>query len=91
MTTGQVVDGAALLTTAAALLLAAFVLVRTARPTAALAVLLDMLTAAGLLRLAVDPSWNRTAGAAGVLLVRLLAGVGLRARQASPGLAARMR
>ncbi|MCZ2523538.1 DUF1622 domain-containing protein [Streptomyces sp. SCUT-3] len=44
----------------------------------ALAVLLDFLTAAGLLRLAGDPSWDSVALAAAVIAVRKLVTTGLR-------------
>ena len=65
--------------TAAALAVGALVLVRTRRPAAALPVLLDLLLAAGLLRLAGDPDWRTIATAAAIVLLRRLIGIGLRA------------
>lgn len=63
----------------AALVAGALVLVRTRRPAAALPVLLDLLLAAGLLRLAGDPGWHTIATAAAIVLLRRLIGFGLRA------------
>lgn len=63
-------DLAALLVTAAALVAAAVALAATGRPRAALPVLLDLLTAAGLIRLAADPEWRRLLTAAAVVLLR---------------------
>lgn len=65
--------------TAAALAVGALVLVRTRRPGAALPALLDLLLAAGLLRLAGDPDWRAIATAAAIVLLRRLIGIGLRA------------
>ncbi|WP_432548122.1 hypothetical protein [Kineococcus sp. SYSU DK004] len=65
-------DLAALTVSAAALVSAVVVLLSTRRPSAALPVLLDLLTAAGLLRLAADPSWQRIAGAAAIVALRHL-------------------
>jgi hypothetical protein len=64
--------GAADLVVAAGLVLgaAAFLSTRSAR--AALPVLLDLLLAAGLLRLASDGSWRAIAGAAAVVVIRKL-------------------
>jgi hypothetical protein len=77
-----VLDGvagpAALATTAAGLVAAALTLAVTRRPGAALGVLLDLLLAAGLLRLAGDPGWGTITTAAVVVLLRHLAGAGLR-------------
>lgn len=68
---------AAVLTTALGLLAAAAAwrLTRTAR--GALAVLLDFLTAAGLLRLAGEPSWDSITLAAAVIALRKLLGASL--------------
>ena len=74
---------------AGALVAGALVLVGTRRPSVALPVLLELLLAAGLLRLAGDPSWDTIAAVAGVVLLRRLIGAGLRAgdRSLSPGAA----
>jgi predicted NAD/FAD-binding protein len=74
-----VLDLAALVTTAFGLVAAAVVLAAARRPMPALAVLLDFLTAAGLLRLAGEPSWDTIAAAAAVIAVRRLVATGLRA------------
>lgn len=71
-------DTAALVATAAALVAAAAALFATRRPRAALPVLLDLLTAAGLLRLAAEPEWHRLLSAAAVIGLRHLILVGLR-------------
>lgn len=65
-------DGIALGLSAAALIAAGVVLVVTRRPAAALPVLLEFLTAAGLVRLAAEPTWSRLLGAAAVVAVRRL-------------------
>ncbi|MDG9702858.1 hypothetical protein [Streptomyces sp. DH37] len=70
---------AALVTTAFGLVAGAVVLAAARRPMPALAVLLDFLTAAGLLRLAGEPSWDTIAAAAAVIAVRRLVATGLRA------------
>ncbi len=49
------------------------------RTAVALGVLLDLLLAAGLLRLAAEPTWASLATAAAVVLLRRLIGAGLRA------------
>ncbi len=67
----------ALAVTAAGVVSAGACLATTRAWRAALAVLLDMLTAAGLVRLAEPPSVARTAGAALILLIRKLAVLGL--------------
>ena len=64
---------------AAALATGALVLVATRQPVAALAVFLDMLLAAGLLRLVGDPDWQAIATAAAIVVLRRLIGAGLRA------------
>ena len=76
-------DAAALAVVAAALVSAGVVLVSTRRPAAALPVLLDLLTAAGLLRLAAEPSWQRIVSAAAVVALRHLVVHGLRAGAAA--------
>ncbi|WP_410535265.1 hypothetical protein [Streptomyces sp. KL2] len=72
---------AALATTAFGLAAAAMALASGMRVVPALAVLLDFLTAAGLLRLAGDPDWSTIAAAAAVIAVRKLVTAGLRASQ----------
>ncbi len=72
------VDTAALAVTGLGVGLAAFVLGRTRTPGAALAVLMEVLTAAGLLRLAAAPTVTRALAAAGVVVVRRLAVLGIR-------------
>jgi hypothetical protein len=69
---------AALAATAAALAAGGLTLAVTRRPAAALGVLLDLLLAAGLLRLAGDPGWPAITTAAVVVLLRRLIGTGLR-------------
>lgn len=69
---------AALLVTGAALVAAAVVLTATRRPTSALPVLLEFLTAAGLIRLAAEPTWTSLLMAAALVALRGLIAVGLR-------------
>jgi hypothetical protein len=57
----------------------AVVLLATRQAMAAVGALLDLLLAAGLLRLAGDPSWTAVSTAAAIVLLRRLIGVGLRA------------
>jgi hypothetical protein len=64
---------------AAALVAGALALATTRRPRAALPVLLDLLLAAGLLRLTGDPGWPALATAASIVALRQLIGAGLRA------------
>ena len=64
---------------ALALVAGAVALVATRRPALALGVLLDLLLAAGLLRLAAEQTWGSIATAAAVVLLRRLIGAGLRA------------
>ena len=68
----------ALLVTAAALLAGLVALVTTRRPGAALPVFLDLLVAAGLLRLVGEPTWQALTTAATIILLRRLIGFGLR-------------
>ena len=68
----------ALLVTAAALLAGLVALVTTRRPAAALPVFLDLLVAAGLLRLVGEPTWQALATAAAIITLRRLIGFGLR-------------
>ncbi|MFH0241296.1 hypothetical protein ACGRHY_02375 [Streptomyces sp. HK10] len=70
---------AALATTAFGLVAAAVVLAAARRLAPTLAVLLDFLTAAGLLRLAGDPNWSTIAAAAAVIAIRKLVTAGLHA------------
>ncbi|SNS76445.1 Protein of unknown function [Geodermatophilus saharensis] len=69
-----------------ALVAGAVTLASTRRPALALGVFLDLLLAAGLLRLAAEPTWTSLGTAAAVVLLRRLIGVGLRAggRSLSP-------
>lgn len=72
----ELLELAALLVTGAALTVAA-VVPTTRRPAIALPVLLEFLTAAGLIRLAAQPTWTRLFVAAGVVALRRLVVVGL--------------
>ncbi|SET10006.1 DUF1622 domain-containing protein [Geodermatophilus poikilotrophus] len=74
----EVAGTLALLVTAAALLAGLVGLVATRRPAAALPVFLDLLVAAGLLRLVGEPSWQALATAASIVVLRRLIGFGLR-------------
>ena len=68
----------ALLVTALALISGLVALLATRRPAAALPVFLDLLVAAGLLRLVGEPGWPALATAATIVLLRRLIGFGLR-------------
>ncbi len=72
-----VADSLAVAVTGGGLLVAALVLARTRKPVLALGVLLDLFTAAGLIRLTGPPDLQRTATAALVILIRHLAVFGL--------------
>lgn len=74
----EVAGTLALLVTAAALLAGLVALAATRRPAAALPVFLDLLVAAGLLRLVGEPSGQALATAASIILLRRLIGFGLR-------------
>ena len=75
---------AALLCTVLALVCAGAVLARTRSVAQALPVLLELFLAAGLLRLAHDPSWRAIAGAAALVgLRKLVVAYGLRPAQRS--------
>ncbi|MEV6961686.1 hypothetical protein AB0M97_21290 [Streptomyces sp. NPDC051207] len=63
---------AAVLTTAAGLLSACVAYVSTRQARVSMGVLLDFLTAAGLIRLADEPSWESIAAAAAVITIRKL-------------------
>ena len=69
--------------TAAGLVAGFLALAVTRRPGLALTVFLDFLLAAGLLRLADDPTWRQLATAAVVVALRRLLGVGLRSGHAA--------
>jgi hypothetical protein len=69
---------AALLVVAAAVVAAALVLARTRSMRQALPVLLDLFTAAGLLRLAATPSWTTLGVTAVVIVLRRLVSAGVR-------------
>jgi hypothetical protein len=64
---------AALIVTAAGLIVAAVALARTRQAPLALALLLDFFTAAALLRLAAPPSWPAIGAAALTIVIRQLA------------------
>ena len=72
-----VLDLAALLVVGAARVAAAAVLASSRQPREALAVLLEFLTAAGLLRLAGTPSWSSLLTAAVIIALRRLISAGL--------------
>jgi len=71
-------SAAALLVAAAAIAAAAVVLVRTRSLRQALPVLLEFLTAAGLLRLAAAPTWAGLAVTVAVIVLRRLVNAGVR-------------
>ncbi|WP_116452280.1 hypothetical protein [Blastococcus litoris] len=64
---------------AAALVAGVVALVATRRPALALGVFLDLLLAAGLLRLIGDPGWSAILTTAAIVALRRLIGAGLRA------------
>jgi hypothetical protein len=64
---------------AAGLALSALTLLSTRRLSAALPVLLDLLLAAGLLRLSATASWQAIASAAAIVVIRKLATLGITA------------
>ncbi len=68
----QLLDMVAIMLTGAALVAAAVVLASTRQLACALPVLLEFLTAAGLIRLARDPTWTSLLMAAGVIALRRL-------------------
>ena len=70
---GTVSRDAALIVTAAGLVVAAVALVRTRRAPLALALLLDFFTAAALLHLAAPPTWQALGAAALTIGIRQLA------------------
>ncbi len=69
---------AALVISAGALVVGVLTFAVTRRPALALGVFLDLLLAAGLLRLAGDPGWRTVATAAAIAALRHLIGLGLR-------------
>ena len=71
--TATVTRDAALIVTAAGLIVAVVALARTRRARLALALLLDFFTAAALLRLAAPPSWPALGAAALIIAIRQLA------------------
>ena len=81
---------AALLVAAAGLLLGALTLVTTRHLRPALGILLDLLLAAGLLRLAFLGTWRAIAGAATVVLVRKLVVLSLTSADGTVSAAHRM-
>jgi hypothetical protein len=74
---------AALIVTAAGLIVAAVALARTRRASLALALLLDFFTAAALLRLAAPPTWPALGTAALTIVIRQLASHALAAARAA--------
>lgn len=78
----EVLDTASVLVAAMALGSALLALLVTGRWPAALSVLLDLLVAAGLLRLVGPPDWRRVLGAVLVIAVRRVVGSGLRRAEA---------
>jgi hypothetical protein len=86
-----IIDTASLIVTALGIVVGGVVLVRTERLLPALAALLEMLTGAGLLRLAAAPTLTRALTAGSVLLVRRLATAGLRGALPLGGLPPRLR
>ncbi len=76
-----IVHDAALLSTAAGLVVAALALARTRQISLSLALLLDFFTAASLLRLVGPPTWPTLATAALTITIRQLAARSLRATQ----------
>ena len=75
---GEAARSIAVLVTAAALVSSLVVLLATRRPAVALPVFLDLLVAAGLLRLVGDPGWPALATAVAIIVLRRLIGLGLR-------------
>jgi uncharacterized membrane protein len=63
--------------TGSALVAAVIALLTTGQPRTALGVLLDLLLAAGLVRLSADPDWEVIAVAATVVVLRRVLGTGL--------------
>ncbi|MGY1638248.1 hypothetical protein ACI78V_16505 [Geodermatophilus sp. SYSU D00742] len=78
-----VVGTAATLVVGAALVAGVLTLAATRRPPLALGVLLDLLVAAGLLRLVGDPSWQALVTAAAIVVLRRLIGASLRSARRS--------
>ncbi len=77
-----VLAGIATVIASAAVLTAALVFARSRDPLLAVKVLLDLLLAAGLVRLATDPTWSQLATAAAVVAIRKVTTLGLvRARR----------
>jgi uncharacterized membrane protein len=76
-----IVHDAALLVTAAGLVVAVVALARTRRIPLSLSLLLDFFTAASLLRLVGPPTWSSLAAAALTITIRQLASRGLRIAQ----------
>jgi hypothetical protein len=75
---GELAGVVALTVAGAALVAAAVTLAATRRPGVALKVLLDLLLAAGLVRLTGDPTWSAVATSAAIVVLRRLIGTGLR-------------
>jgi hypothetical protein len=77
------IGAAAPATIAASILAGALVLLRTRSLRQALPVLLDLLTAAGLLRIAAEPTWSGLAVTAIVIVLRRLVTAGIRTASAA--------
>lgn len=82
---GVLVDQAALVITAVALIVAALTWVVTRRWNPTIPILLELLTAAGLLRLSVADSWQAIAAAAAIVAVRTLVKLGAAASHTGAG------
>ena len=76
-------DVVVLLVALASVAVSGLVLIRTRRLAVALPVLLDLLLAAGLLRLSAVASWHAIAAAAGIVAIRTVVSSGLRATRRS--------
>ena len=82
---GVLVDQAALVITAVALIVAALTWVATRRWNPTIPILLELLTAAGLVRLSVTDSWQAIAAAAAIVAVRTLVKLGAAASHTGAG------
>jgi hypothetical protein len=81
-----IIHAAALLLTATGFAAGALVFARTHQIPLSLALLLDFLTAAGILRLVGPPTWSGLATVALTITIRRLAGRGLRALKPHGGI-----
>jgi hypothetical protein len=83
MTDTQLLGQMAVVCTAAGVIAGVVVLVSARDTLLALRFAVDFWLAAGLLRLAGEPTWQLLAGAAGIIVVRQLASLGLRTSPAA--------